>query len=137
MTATSANTIAIDQFIAAPPSRVWRTLTEPESHARWWVPGDIAAIVGHRFHLQMPGWGAVACEVIEVIPEQKLVYTFNQTWTLTWRLAAEGHGTRLFFEHSGFDLAQKSERDAFNRLAPGWRDQMLPQLAQTATQLIN
>jgi hypothetical protein len=41
----------------------------------------------------MPGWGAVACEVVEVIPEQKLVYTFNETWTLTWRLVAEGTGT--------------------------------------------
>ncbi|MEV0153219.1 SRPBCC domain-containing protein [Micromonospora sp. NPDC050686] len=137
MTATSTNTIAIDQFIAAPPNKVWRTLTEPELHAGWWVPGDIAAVVGHRFHLQMPGWGAVACEVVEVIPEQKLVYTFNQTWTLTWRLVAEGHGTRLFLQHSGFDLTQKSERDALNRMAPGWRDQMLPRLAQTATQLVD
>jgi uncharacterized protein YndB with AHSA1/START domain len=135
VTATNIDTIAVDQFVDAPPSRVWRTLTEPELHARWWVPGDIAAVVGHRFHLQMPGWGAVACEVVEVIPERKLVYTFNETWTLTWRLVAEGKGTRLLFEHSGFDFDQKSERDAFDRMGPGWRDQMLPRLAQTAAQL--
>lgn len=135
MTATNTDTIAVDQFVDAAPSKVWRTLTEPELHARWWVPGDIAAIVGHRFHLQMPGWGAVACEVVEVIPEQKLVYTFNETWTLTWRLVAEGKGTRLLFEHSGFDLDQKSERDAFDRMGPGWRDQVLPRLSQTAAQL--
>lgn len=83
----------------------------------------------------MPGWGAVACEVVEAISKQKLVYTFNETWTLTWRLVAEGKGTRLFFEHSGFNFDQKSERDAFTRMGPGWRDQMLPQLAQTAAQL--
>ncbi|MFI5484871.1 SRPBCC domain-containing protein [Micromonospora echinaurantiaca] len=135
MTTTNTDTIAIDQFVDAPPSKVWRTLTEPALHARWWVPGDIAAIVGHRFHLQMPGWGSVPCEVLEVVPEQRLVYTFNETWTLTWRLAAEGRGTRLFFEHSGFDFDRKSERDAFNRMGPGWRDKVLPQLVQTASQL--
>ncbi|MFI7488639.1 SRPBCC domain-containing protein [Micromonospora echinaurantiaca] len=135
MTTTNTDTIAIDQFVDAPPSKVWRTLTEPALHARWWVPGDIAAIVGHRFHLQMPGWGSVPCEVLEVVPEQRLVYTFNETWTLTWRLAAEGRGTRLFFEHSGFDFDRKSERDAFNRMGPGWRDRVLPQLVQTASQL--
>ncbi|MEU5946815.1 SRPBCC domain-containing protein [Micromonospora sp. NPDC047465] len=133
MTATNTDTIAIDQFVAAPPSKVWRTLTEPELLARWWVPGDIAAVLGHRFHLQMPGWGAVACEVVEVVPEEKLVYTFNESWTLTWRLVAEGNGTRLLFEHSGFDLDRKSERDAFDRMGPGWRDKVLPQLAQTAS----
>ncbi|MFG3701178.1 SRPBCC domain-containing protein [Micromonospora sp. NPDC047620] len=135
MTATNTDTIAIDQFVAAPPSKVWRTLTEPELLARWWVPGDIAAVLGHRFHLQMPGWGAVACEVVEVVPEEKLVYTFNESWTLTWRLVAEGNGTRLLFEHSGFDLDRKSERDAFDRMGPGWRDKVLPQLAQTASRL--
>ncbi|MEV5769036.1 SRPBCC domain-containing protein [Micromonospora sp. NPDC052213] len=135
MTATNTDTIAIDQFVAAPPSKVWRTLTEPELLARWWVPGDIAAVLGHRFHLQMPGWGAVACEVVEVVPEEKFVYTFNESWTLTWRLVAEGNGTRLLFEHSGFDLDRKSERDAFDRMGPGWRDKVLPQLAQTASRL--
>ena len=135
MTTTNTDTIAIDQFVDAPPSKVWRTLTEPALHARWWVPGDIAAIVGHRFHLQMPGWGSVPCEVLEVVPEQKLVYTFNETWSLTRRLAAEGRGTRLFFEHSGFDFDRKSDRDAFNRMGPGWRDKVLPQLVQTASQL--
>jgi uncharacterized protein YndB with AHSA1/START domain len=134
MTDTTTRTIAFDQFVDAPPSKVWRTLTEPDLHARWWVPADIAATVGHRFHLQMPGWGAVPCEVLEAIPEEKLVYTFNETWTLTWRLVAEGKGTRLLLKHSGFDFDQKRERDAFNRMGPGWRDKILPQLAQTASQ---
>ena len=131
----NAATISVDQFVAAPPVKVWRVLTEPELHARWWVPGDIAAIVGHRFHLQMPVWGAVACEVLEVEPEQRLVYTFNGEWTLAWRLVAEGTGTRLFLDHSGFDLADERARDAFGRMGPGWRDQILPGLAALAASL--
>jgi uncharacterized protein YndB with AHSA1/START domain len=37
MTDNRTATIAVDQFIAAPAAKVWRALTEPESHARWWA----------------------------------------------------------------------------------------------------
>jgi uncharacterized protein YndB with AHSA1/START domain len=128
MTYARTATISVDQFVAAPPEKVWRVLTEPDLHARWWAPGDVAAVVGHRFHLEMPGWGAVPCEVLEVEPHERFVYTFNVDWTLTWRLVAEGSGTRLLLEHSGFDLDDKRSRDAFERMGPGWRDQVLPRL---------
>ncbi|MEU8421715.1 SRPBCC domain-containing protein [Micromonospora sp. NPDC048835] len=134
-TVTDTATIAVDQFIAAPPSKVWRSLTEPELLARWWVPGDVAAVVGHRFHLQMPAWGAVDCKVTEVEPERRFVHTFNEKWTLTWRLVPEGNGTRLFLDHSGFDLDDPRAQDAFARMGPGWRDKILPGLAQLAADL--
>ena len=129
MTDRTTTTISVDQFIAAPPAKVWRALTEPELLARWWAAGDIAATVGHRFHLEMPGWGAVPCEVVEVEPERRFVYTFTENWTLVWRLVPEGAGTRLFLDHSGFDLDDKRSRDAFERMGPGWRDTVLPRLA--------
>ncbi|MFD9666113.1 SRPBCC domain-containing protein [Rhodococcus sp. NPDC059968] len=129
MTDRTTTKISVDQFIAAPPAKVWRALTEPELLARWWAAGDIAAMVGHRFHLDMPGWGAVPCEVIEIEPERRFVYTFTENWTLVWRLAPEGAGTRLFLDHSGFDLDDKRSRDAFERMGPGWRDTVLPRLA--------
>ncbi|MFI7445610.1 SRPBCC family protein [Nonomuraea indica] len=132
----SLATISVDQFIPAPPARVWSSLTEPDLLARWWVPGDIRAVVGHRFHLQMPGWGPVACEVLEVEPPERLVYTFNTTWTLTWRLVAEGKGTRLLLEHSGFDLDDKRDRAAFERMGPGWRTMVLPRLAEVAAEAV-
>ncbi len=135
MTSTRTTTITVDQFVAAPPAKVWRGLTEPELLARWWAPGDIAPVVGHRFHLQMPGWGEVPCEVVEVEPPERFVYTFNGDWTLTWRLVAEGTGTRLLLEHSGFDLDDKRDRDAFERMGPGWRDLVLPRLADLAPTL--
>jgi uncharacterized protein YndB with AHSA1/START domain len=71
--------IEVDQFIAAPPARVWQTLTDPEQHARLW---------------------------------------------------AEGDGTRLLLEHSGFDLDDKRQRGAIDRMGPGWRDEVLPGLAK-------
>ncbi|MCG5214666.1 metalloregulator ArsR/SmtB family transcription factor [Streptosporangium sp. KLBMP 9127] len=132
---TETATISVDQFIAAPPAKVWRALTTPELHARWWAPGDIAATLGHRFHLEMPGWGSIGCEVTEVEPERRFVYTFNENWKLTWRLVPEGGGTRLFLDHSGFDLDDHRGRDAFARMGPGWRDTVLPRLAGLVPQL--
>jgi uncharacterized protein YndB with AHSA1/START domain len=124
---TTTRTVTVDQFIARPPERVWLALTVPEQLAAWWVPGDIAAVAGHRFVLEMPGWGNVACEVLEVVEPERLVYSFGD-WTLTWRLVAEGTGTRLLLEHAGFDLDDPQHRFAFDHMGPGWRDEILPRL---------
>ena len=126
-------TISVDQFIAAPPAKVWHALTDPEPLAHWWAPGDIAPVVGHRFELEMPGWGAAECEVLEVDEPLLFVYSFTANWTLTWRLVPEGRGTRLLLEHSGFDLDDHRMRDAFERMGPGWRDTVLPRLAEMLT----
>ncbi|MFW0787693.1 SRPBCC domain-containing protein [Gordonia sp. CPCC 206044] len=126
-------TIHVDQFIAARPATVWRTLTEPDLVARWWAAGDIAPVVGHEFTLDMPGFGAQPCRVLEADPPNRFVYTFTANWTLTWTLVAEGTGTRLFLDHSGFDLDDSRMASAFERMGPGWRDTVLPRLATVAT----
>ena len=135
MTYRRTGTISVDQFIAAPPAAVWRALTHPDLHAKWWAPGDIAAEVGHEFHLEMPGFGSIPCKVLESEPPERFVYTFNGDWTLTWRLVPEGGGTRLLLDHSGFDLDDKRQRDACERMGPGWRDTVLPRLADLAPQV--
>jgi uncharacterized protein YndB with AHSA1/START domain len=124
--------ILVDQFIAVAPDRVWEALTTPEQLAQWWVPGSIEPTVGHAFLLEMPGWGNVACEVLEVDAPHRLVYTFGD-WTLTWELKAEGSGTRLFLEHAGFDLDDPQHRFALDHMGPGWRDEILPKLASLVT----
>ncbi|EGD57112.1 SRPBCC family protein [Gordonia neofelifaecis] len=131
---TGFATIEVDQFVAAPPETVWRLLTEPELVAQWWAPGDVAAVVGHEFTLDMPGFGEQPCRVLEVDRPTRFVYTFTEAWTLDWLLAAEGTGTRLFLRHSGFDLDDKRMNDAFTRMGPGWRDVVLPRLAALATE---
>ena len=40
--------------------------------------------------------------------------------TLTWRLEPEGDGTRLWLEHSGFDLASPLGKSAFEGMGTGW-----------------
>ena len=120
----------IDQFIAAPPAAVWEAITTPDGLAAWWAPGQISSTVGHDFVMEMPGWGNVPCRVLDVDPERRIVYTFAD-WTLHWRLEPEGTGTRLFLEHAGFDLDKPEHRFAFDNMGPGWRDDVLPRLANT------
>lgn len=111
MTKTSAPaTIRVDQFVAAPPAKV------------------------HQFTLDIPGYGNQPCKVLEVDPPHRFVCTFTPAWTLTWRLEAEGTGTRVFLEHSGFDLDDKRMAEAFDRVGPGWRDVVLPRLAESVAQ---
>lgn len=54
---TETKSLTIDHFIARPPAQVWKALTTPEELAQWWAPGDIQPVAGHRFVMQMPGWG--------------------------------------------------------------------------------
>lgn len=63
------------------------------------------------------------------------MYRFTEQWTLAWRLVPEGTGTRLFLDHSGFDLDDPRARTAFDRMGPGWRDTVLPRLGALASDL--
>lgn len=115
--------IEIDHPYAHRPQAVWKALTDPALHARWWAAGDVRPIVGHRFELDMGRWGKQPCEVLEVEPERLLKYRFA-TGTLdtiiTWRLEPEGTGTRLSLKHEGFDLDSPMARQAFEGMKPGW-----------------
>ncbi|MFE5584973.1 SRPBCC domain-containing protein [Kitasatospora sp. NPDC056531] len=120
---TEKAAINCDEFLPYPPARVWEALTDPELHARWWAAGDVKAVVGHRFTLDMGPWGQQPCEVVEVEVERLLKYSFAEgslDTTVTWRLVPEGHGTRLLLEHAGFDLDTPMGRQAHQGMAQGW-----------------
>jgi uncharacterized protein YndB with AHSA1/START domain len=115
--------IQLDHFYAHPPAAVWRALTDPQLHARWWAAGDVRPVVGHRFDLDMGPWGKQPCEVLAVEHERLLRYRFaagTLDTIVTWRLAAEGSGTRLTLTHEGFNLDAPLSRRAFEGMKPGW-----------------
>lgn len=116
-------TIRLSRFINHPPAKVWRALTDPEIHARWWAAGDVKAEVGHRFTLDMGPFGQQPCEVLAVDPERLLSYSFapgTLNTTITWRLEPEASGTRLHLEHSGFDPDSPLGKTAFQGMSRGW-----------------
>ena len=115
--------IALDHYYSHAPSAVWKELTDPELQARWWAGGDVKAVIGHRFELDMGQWGKQACEVLEVEPERRLKYRFatgSLDTTITWELIPEGTGTRLKLTHEGFNLDSPLGRSALEGMRPGW-----------------
>jgi uncharacterized protein YndB with AHSA1/START domain len=116
-------TIRLEHVYSQPPAKVWRALTEPELVARWWAPGDVRAVVGHRFEMDMGRWGMQPCEVLAVEPERLFRYRFAEptlNTIITWELRQEGTGTRLVLTHEGFDLGSPMGRQAYEGMKPGW-----------------
>jgi uncharacterized protein YndB with AHSA1/START domain len=118
-----SNGIYLEHFYPQAPASVWRALTTPELHARWWAPGNVRAVVGHKFDLDMGQWGKQPCEVLEVEPERLFKYRFaigTLDTVVTWKLAAEGSGTRLWFSQEGFNLETPAGRMAIEGMGKGW-----------------
>jgi uncharacterized protein YndB with AHSA1/START domain len=98
----SRGTIRFERLIDHPVERVWEAITTPEGLAAWWLPFDatieVDLTVGGVLSFSAPELGdaPMTCEILELAPPHRLVYThFNPLSTLTWELAAVGQGTRL------------------------------------------
>lgn len=145
MTDDDQRAIRVDQYLQHPPAKVWRALTEPELMARWLMPNDFKLEVGHRFTMegvpikQTDFDGTVLCEVLEIEPLRKLKISWGDRrgtdWTVTWRLEAEGRGTRLFLDHEGFDPADPVEQLSRKIMGGGWRSMVLSNLEKVLADL--
>jgi uncharacterized protein YndB with AHSA1/START domain len=112
-----------------PREEVWRALTDSAALAEWLMPNDFEPRVGHRFTFRtqpnpQAGFdGIVHCEVIECAPPSQLAYSWaggGIDTRVSYRLEADGGGTRVFFEQSGFDLAQPWGGNALRGAEYGW-----------------
>lgn len=120
--------ITYDIYLPHAPERVWEALTTSDAIARWLMPNDFAPRVGHRFTFQatpMPALnfdGVCHCEVTACEPSRLLAYTWRGgalDTLVTYRLEPEGDGTRLHFEHSGFDLSDPAQQTSYRGMQ-GW-----------------
>jgi uncharacterized protein YndB with AHSA1/START domain len=94
------------------------------------MPNDFLPIVGHRFQFRTkpaPGFdGIVQCEVLQVSPPKRLVYTWTGGGVDTrviWTLKRVPEGTHLTLDHTGF----KGLRGMLvgGILGKGWRSKIL------------
>ena len=119
-------------LIPQPREQVWRALTDSTALAEWMFPNDFAPRVGHHFTFQVPpnpkvGFNGmvVSCEVLECEPPHRLVFSWSAGGVgdtrVSFRLEPDGDGTRVFFEHSGFDLSQPWGKQAFRGAELGWQ----------------
>lgn len=91
------------------PEKVWHALTDPALLAEWLMPNDFEPRVGHRFTFRTepaPGFdGIVHCEVLELAPPRRMVFTWKGgpiDTVMTFQLERTAAGTRLLAEQTGF-----------------------------------
>ena len=72
----------VDEVFPHAPETIWKTLTTGELIGRWLMaPTGFEPVEGTRFTFQTkPGgaWdGVIHCQVLEVIPNERLVYAWK------------------------------------------------------------
>jgi uncharacterized protein YndB with AHSA1/START domain len=133
------NTIQRELRIPQPREQVWRAITDSTTLAEWMFPNDFSPCVGHHFTFQVPpnpkanfDGLVVRCEVLECEPPNRLAFSWSaggpvENTRVSFRLEPDGDGTRVLFEHSGFDVSQPFGEQALKGAEFGWA-KMLKQL---------
>ncbi|MGH6653829.1 MAG: SRPBCC family protein [Actinocrinis sp.] len=137
------STIRVDQFLAHPPARVWTALTDSDQLARWLMPNTFRLVAGHRFTFRtepVPAHGfdgVISCQVLDFAAPRLLRISWRGAsldTVVTWTLQAEGKGTRLFLEHSGFDPHDPTHQLTRKILDGGWRSHVMRALERCLDQ---
>jgi uncharacterized protein YndB with AHSA1/START domain len=142
------NTIQREILIPQSREHVWRAITDSTALAEWMFPNDFKPRIGHHFTFRVPANPqvnfdglVVHCEVLECDPPCRLVFSWSAggpvvNTRVSFRLESDGDGTRLHFEHSGFDLSQPWGDQALKGAEFGWA-KMFGQLPAVVAGLAN
>ncbi|QDU31015.1 hypothetical protein ETAA8_61680 [Anatilimnocola aggregata] len=143
-------------LIPQPRAEVWQAITDSATLAEWMFPNDFEPRVGHHFTFRVPANPklnfdglTVRCEVLECEPPcttasgehsgGRLVFSWSaggpvENTQVSFRLEPDGDGTRIYFEHSGFDFSQPYADQAFGGAEHGW-ERMFKHLATVVAAL--
>jgi uncharacterized protein YndB with AHSA1/START domain len=107
-------TIRIERRIDAPPSAVYRYLTESSLWSRWQGrSADLDPVAGGRFQVQMAEDQIVEGTYVAVEPDTRVVITWGWrghprmppgTTTVEFQLVADGSGTIVRLTHRGIPV---------------------------------
>ncbi|PQO40919.1 SRPBCC family protein [Blastopirellula marina] len=122
-----------------PPEQVWLAIANRESLADWMYPNNFEPTVGHAFNFHVPpnpkaGFEGIVvrCKVLVCEAPKQLEFSWSalnlEGTTVRFLLEPDGEGTRLSFEHAGFDLTQPGIDHAYQGANFGW-GKMLEKLA--------
>jgi uncharacterized protein YndB with AHSA1/START domain len=124
------NNIRKELVFPLPSDTVWRALTDKDALAAWMGPHSFEPLVGHQFTFQLPpdpkvGFdGVVRCVVLACLESRLLAHSWSAgpvvNTRVSYRLASDGAGTRLSFEHAGFDMSQSWSQPAFQAAGSSW-----------------
>ena len=110
--------------------KIWRALTQGPLIAEWLMQNDFKPVLGHRFNFRatpIHGWNGVTdCEVLEIIPFERLRYSWNASGDqardglktiVTWTLQPRNNGTLVRMEQSGF---RPQDEAGYRGMGGGW-----------------
>ncbi len=130
------DTIRVERRIDAPPSAVYRYLTESELWSRWQgESADLDPVPGGRFQVRMGEDQVVEGTFVAVEPGTRVVITWGWrghprmppgTTTVEFELVADGPGTIVRLTHRGIPI------DDLPLHRQGWAV-FLPRLATAVT----
>jgi uncharacterized protein YndB with AHSA1/START domain len=102
-------------FFQQTPGEVWEYLTRPELIEQWLMKCDFKPIAGQKFQFINKGKIDAYCQVLEVVPPERLSYTWRKGKSeneitvdsvVTWTLTPKNGGTELHLKHDGFTTLQ-------------------------------
>ena len=115
------------------PAEVWEYLTQADLIEVWLMPNNFKAVIGYEFEFRTKPKpdldldGIFHCKVLEMIPHEKLVYSWKGgsgdgsillDTMVVWTLEPHGDGTRLLLNHSGF---KETNFSLFIDMTAGWQ----------------
>lgn len=122
--------VIAEAYVAAPPERVWKALTDKEEMKQWYF--DLAAFepeVGFAFSFSggpEDRQYVHLCEVKEVVRGKKLAYSWRYEGyvgdtLVSFYLIPEGDGTRVRVTHEGIETFPSDNADfARGNFEEGW-----------------
>ncbi len=126
---TDADTTVVEQTlrISARPETVWRYWTDPERMCDGWgAAAELEPRPGGAYVVEMGGGGVMRGEYVELVPHERIVFTFGWDPTegspaiapgstlVEITLTADGDDTVLALRHTGLPAAVRDEH------AAGW-----------------
>jgi uncharacterized protein YndB with AHSA1/START domain len=123
-------TVIIEQTFNAPIATVWRAFTNENEMRKWYFNvQDFKLEVGNKFHFSAGSSEKQylhLCEIIEIVPEKKIAYTwkydgFAGSSLLTIKLVEQGHKTYLKLTHTDLETFAENGNDfAIVSFNEGW-----------------
>jgi uncharacterized protein YndB with AHSA1/START domain len=138
---TDADRSVVEQtlHIDARPETVWRYWTDPERMCDWWgATAELDPRPGGVCIVEMGGGGVMRGEFVEVVPHERIVFSFGWersesgpdiapgSTRVEVTLTPDGDGTILALRHTGLPVALSAEHRA------GWAH-FLPLLASAVS----
>lgn len=124
---TEVDTTVVEQTVRidARPETVWGYWTEPERMSAWWgAAAELDPRPGGACIVAMGGGPVMRGEFVEVVPHERIVFTFGWDPTVgapavgpgstlvEVTLTADGDGTILALRHTGLPAGARGEHHA-------------------------